>query len=81
MPTTPTAEVTTTDVEVFKAGRFRAILQRHNIPGEPPRFDVFVDRAGLDLASCGGADALLALGRVICRAAQALNDEQRRCRR
>lgn len=70
-----TREVTTTDVETFKAGPYRSILQRHTVDGET-RYDVFVDRAGLDLGSCGNATALLELGTVICRAAHALHDAQ-----
>lgn len=70
-------EVTTADVETFKAGQHRAILQRHDVAGET-RYDVFVDRAGLDLGACDDATALLNLGRVICRAAHALDDAQRR---
>ncbi|OBI46975.1 hypothetical protein [Mycobacterium colombiense] len=67
----------TVDVETFKVGRYRAILQRHEVE-RGVRYDVFVDRAGLDLASCGNALDLMNLGIAICRAAHALDDAQRR---
>lgn len=75
MPTT--REITTTAVEIFKAGQRRAILQRHDV-GREIRYDVFVDRARLDLAACGDALDLMNLGIAICRAARALDDAQLR---
>ncbi len=69
--------IITSDAATFKAGQHRAILQQHKVDG-CTRYDIFVDRAGLDLASCDNATDLLNLGTVMCRAAYALNDAQRR---
>ncbi|MEZ0363407.1 hypothetical protein ACAG26_06840 [Mycobacterium sp. pUA109] len=77
----PMARIATTDVEVIKSaggGKFRAIVQRHDMPGEPARFDVFVDRHGVDLAACANPDDLMALGSVLRRASMALADAQRK---